>query len=77
MEKYQYGKNFLEKKEFLKILISDVMGLDNDFKIRKMLRGLCSYTGLDQMKYGRIKLTNEELILAQILKYNQISPTTA
>lgn len=69
-------ENFLDKKYFVKSLIFKAVGIENDVRIRKMLRHLCSYDGMAFNKYGERKLTNEEMIVAQILKQNQLSPRT-
>jgi len=73
---FKNNKNFLEKKEFLKSRIFDALRIDKDIKICKMLRHIWAVGGLGFNIYRVTKLSEEEIIVAQILKECKISPRT-
>jgi len=74
--KLRSRENFLAKKDSVKKQIFEAIRLDNDVRVRKMLRHLSRYDEMCFNKYGERRLTDDEIILAHILKVNELSPRT-
>ena len=73
----QDKQNFLDKKEFLKSLIYEALRLDNEVRIRKIVRRLCEKDSTRVSLYRNCDLSSDELVVDHILKQCKISPRTA
>lgn len=78
MKKYMRNNmTVFDKVDFVKKLSSEAIAVTNEEVLRKMLRRLCKKGSCQASKYGILKFSQQELILDQILKSNEISPRTA
>ncbi len=78
MKKYlRNNMNLFDKVEWVKQLCADAIGVSEDEVIRKMLGRLRKRGVVQKRKYGLGRFTQQELILDQLLKSNEVSPRTA
>ena len=79
MKKYfRNNMNMFDKIEWLKKLSQDAIGISDEATLRRMLKRL-SVKGSTKYikKYGISQFTQQELILDQLMKSNEVSPRTA
>jgi len=69
--------NVFEKIEWLKQLAADAIGVTDFLVLRRMISRLRRKGTAEFRKYGVLKFTQQELVLDQILKANEVSPKTA
>lgn len=69
--------NLFDKVEFVKKLASESVGTSEERILRPMLRRIGRKGVTKAKKYGVSRYSQQELILDQILKANEISPRTA
>ena len=78
MKKYMRNNmNVFDKVEWVKQLTSEALGIENETAIRRMLSHLRRKGSASMKKYGVLKFTQQELILDQLLKANEVSPRAA
>lgn len=68
--------SLFEKTEFVRKLVVEILGVDNDERILRMLARLAHKSGRIKL-YGKFIPTREEEVLEQVLTSNQISSKTA
>ena len=78
MKRYlRHNMNTFEKLEWLKQLAADAIGVSDMVVLRRMISRLRRKGTAEFRKYGVLKLTQQELVLDQILRANEVSPKTA
>ena len=78
MHKYlRNNKNLFDKVEWVKELSSQAIGVTDTDVLRQMLRHISRKGSGKILKYGSLKFSQQELILDQLLKSQQVSPRTA
>ena len=78
MKRYlRHNMNVFEKIEWLKQLAADAIGVTDFLVLRRMISRLRRKGTAEFRKYGVLKFTQQELVLDQILKANEVSPKTA
>ncbi|MDP3699236.1 MAG: hypothetical protein Q8R47_06665 [Nanoarchaeota archaeon] len=78
MKKYlRNNMNLFDKVEWVKQLSSEAIGVTDNIILKKMLRRLCDKSKVSAMKYGVLRFSQQELILDQLLKDNEVSPRSA
>ncbi len=78
MKRYlRHNMNVFEKIEWLKQLATDAIGVSDIATLRRMISRLRRKGTAEFKKYGILKFTQQELILDQLLKANEVSPKTA
>jgi len=78
MKKYlRSNMNLFDKVEWLKTLSREAIGVSDEDVLRRILRRLyCKGSG-DIKRYGVLQFSQQELILDQLLKSNEVSPRSA
>ena len=78
MKKYlRNNMNLFDKVEWIKLLSSEAIGVNDNVILKKMLRRLCDKSKISTLKYGVLRFSQQELILDQLLKDNEVSPRSA
>ena len=78
MKKYlRHNRSVFEKIEWLKQLSAEAIGVSDVATLRRMLSHLRRKGSAEFLKFGILKLSQQELILDQLLKANEVSPKTA
>lgn len=78
MKKYlRNNMNLFDKVEWVKQLSSEAIGITDNVILKKMLRRLCDKSKISTKKYGVARFSQQELILDQLLKDNEVSPRSA
>ncbi len=78
MKKYlRQNMNVFEKIEWLKQISSEAIGVSETTVLRRMLSRIRRKGSAEFRKYNILKLTQQELILDQLLKAHEVSPKTA
>lgn len=78
MKKYlRYNMNTFEKVEWLKRLSAEAIGVSDEVILRRMLSRIKRKGSAEFRKYNILKLTQQEIILDQLLKANEVSPKSA
>jgi len=78
MKKYlRQNMNVFEKIDWLKQLSAEAIGVSDTTILRRMLGRLRRKGSAEFRKYNILKLTQQELILDQLLKAHEVSPKTA
>ena len=73
----RHNMNVFQKVEWLKQLASEAIGVSEEAVLKRMLGRLKRKGNAEFKKYGILRFSQQELILDQILKANEISPRTA
>ena len=73
----RHNMNVFDKIEWLKRLSKEAIGVSDEATLRRMLSRLRRKGTAEFSKYGFLKLTQQELILDQLLKSNEVSPKAA
>lgn len=78
MKKYlRHNMGTFDKIEWLKQLASEAIGVSDEAVLRRMLGRLRRKGTAEFRKYGILKLSQQELILDQLLRSNEVSPKSA
>ena len=78
MKKYlRNNMNMFDKIDWIKQLASDAIGVSDEVVLRRMLSRLCRKGRGLVRKYGVLHFSQQELILEQLLKSNEVSPLSA
>jgi len=78
MKKYlRHNMSVFQKVEWLKRLSSEAIGVSDNEVLTHMLSRLRRKGTAEFRKYGVLRLSQNELILDQLLKGNKVSPKTA
>lgn len=78
MKKYlRQNMNVFEKIEWLKQLSAEAIGVSDEAVLRRMLSKLRRKGTAEFRKFGILRLSQQELILDQLLKANEVSPKSA
>src|SRR3989344_9571132 len=78
MKKYlRNNMNLFDKVEWVKHLATDAIGISEEAVLRKMLRHLARKGTSQVNKFSITRFSQQELILDQVLKSNEVSPRTA
>ena len=78
MKKYlRNNMNLFDKVEWVKHLATDAIGISEETVLRKMLRHLARKGTSQVNKFSIARFSQQELILDQVLKSNEVSPRTA
>lgn len=78
MKKYlRNNMNLFDKVEWVKRLSAEALGISEEAHLRRMLRHLARKGTSQAKKFGVLGFSQQELILDQLLKSNEVSPRTA
>ena len=78
MKKYlRNNMNLFDKVEWVKQLASEALGVSDEAILKKMLRHLWCKGSIRAAKYGVLRFSQQEIILDQLLKSNEVSPRSA
>ena len=78
MKKYlRNNMNLFDKVEWVKKLASEAIGVSDEAVLKKMLRHLWHKGSVGTKKYGVLRFSQQEIILDQLLKSNEVSPRSA
>lgn len=78
MKKYlRNNMNLFDKVEWVKQLASEAIGVSDVIILKRMLRHLWHKGSVGKNKYGVSKFSQQEIILDQLLKSNEVSPRSA
>ena len=78
MRKYlRSNMNLFDKVEWLKTLSREAIGVSDEAVLRRMLRRLYHKGSGNLKQYGVLQFSQQELILDQLMKSNEVSPRTA
>lgn len=78
MKKYlRNNMNLFDKVEWVKKLSSEAIGVSDEVILKKMLRRLCDKGRVSTKKYGVARFSQQELLLGQLLKDQEVSPRSA
>ena len=78
MKKYlRNNMNLFDKVEWVKQLASEAIGISDETVLKRMLRHLWSKGNVRTNKYSVLRFSQQEIILDQLLKSNEVSPRSA
>ena len=78
MKKYlRQNMNVFEKVEWLRKLSTEAIGVSDTRLLRRMIGRIRRKGTAEFRKYGILKMSQQEIILDQLLKSNEVSPKTA
>ena len=78
MKKYlRNNMNLFDKVEWVKQLASEAIGVSDVIVLKRMLRHLWSKGSVRTSKYGVLRFSQQEILLDQLLKSNEVSPRSA
>ena len=78
MKKYlRNNMNLFDKIEWVKQLSTDAIGISDEAVLRRMLGRLYRKGSGQVKKFGVLQLSQQELILDQLLKSQEVSPRSA